>query len=435
METERALLVSSMIIIMIYMLLTAKYIYGERCLNGKKSQVTFWSLYILAEVAAGFRKGESGELLVIGIFFLSFSGLLFFYRKRKRFRGALLVLPIMGIVLSVEMIPTMLLGIVKKEVVLAANFGIAIGELIYEVIILGIIYWFLKKKLFGRKMELGVWERRILNANGVVLFLIYMIAVSIPKDLSSYENYLLFGGVVVAFMLILTSIIMTIQCYNAMQYKLKSQMNEYYLQMQLNHFRAYQETQTQTRRIRHDMKNHMIGMKDLYNRKKYEELGVYLEELSNVTGEIEKEYHIGNDMADAIINEKMLRQKEIHLSITGSMYGVSAIDPIDICTIFANALDNALEEIKQNGFKEPKITISVKREKRFVVLIFTNSCKEKKDVKELLTTSKKDGENHGFGIQNMRKAAEKYQGDLTYEIWKESDTNWLFQLEILLILS
>ena len=50
-----------------------------------------------------------------------------------------------------------------------------------------------------------------------------------------------------------------------------------------------------------------------------------------------------------------------------------------------------------------------------------------KNEEDLITTTKKDSKNHGFGLKSIRKAVEKYDGSVVFGVQQ----NW-FELKILL---
>lgn len=434
-QSDHIILGISMIIFMLLMILTARYIYGERCFLHPKSWVIFGGMYLCAEIFAVFISGELGEGLMSLFFIGFFSVMIAITRKSKKIRGLFLIFPIMGITMSIEMIPSMAFHIFVKENSTDLSNPIIIIELFYDILIVSIISLWIKRNRGLLNFELGTWERRILNTNGLLLLIIYAISTVLPKDLSHYQRYLLLGGVIISIMIIITSIIMTIESTNANIYKVKSEINEYYLQTQLNHFKTYQETQKETRRIKHDMRNHMICIKDLYERGEYGLLGDYIMDLSQMTQKIDREYHIGNDMADAILNEKLsqVKQYEIELIIEGSMTEIKGLAPIDICTLFANALDNAIEEIKRLQLIKAVLTVTVKRNNRIVLITFTNPCNKTKGIMQV-KTRKADTINHGFGMDNMRKTADKYNGNVKCSILEEENNQGLFCLEIMLIL-
>ena len=70
--------------------------------------------------------------------------------------------------------------------------------------------------------------------------------------------------------------------------------------------------------------------------------------------------------------------------------------------------------------------------KQHLFLCFTNPVQSGKARRFGERTSKKDRINHGFGLQNIRRAAEKYHGELTTHIETE-DEEANFVLELMLM--
>jgi len=283
-------------------------------------------------------------------------------------------------------------------------------------------------------MELGIWERRILNGNGLLLLIIYCISVSIPVILVPVEKYLLAGSVFICVMIIGSSIVMTMKSNQAHYFKTMTELNEHYLQAQVSYFKSYQNAQHETRRIKHDMKNHILCANDLFDQGEYEKLGEYLKGLGQLTQPADREYHIGNDIADAILNQKYAaaRQKGMDFCVEGTLAGIDVISLTDICTIFANALDNAMEAVIRAAIPEAVISVTVKREKRFFYISFANPCAET-TVKNK-RTAKNDPVNHGFGLENIGMAVEKYKGSMQVHIVEDKNGGNLFCLELMLMI-
>ena len=93
----------------------------------------------------------------------------------------------------------------------------------------------------------------------------------------------------------------------------------------------------------------------------------------------------------------------------------------DICTIFGNALDNALEAVAMIEDPEQRlIHLTVKKHKNFILIQVLNYCTNMENVADLtkgghLKTSKADHRNHGFGIKSIRITAEKYGGSVNLD--------------------
>ena len=102
----------------------------------------------------------------------------------------------------------------------------------------------------------------------------------------------------------------------------------------------------------------------------------------------------------------------------------------DICSIFGNALDNAIEHVILIPDQEKRlIHLTVSLQKGFVFIKIENYCEAEisKNEEDLITTTKKDSKNHGFGLKSIRAAVEKYDGSVVFGVQQ----NW-FELKILL---
>ena len=85
------------------------------------------------------------------------------------------------------------------------------------------------------------------------------------------------------------------------------------------------------------------------------------------------------------------------------------------------------------NLSESSIIISVKRDKKILFISFSNPCEKKSSLeKKFLRTTKEDTNNHGFGLENIRMAAEKYKGDVQFHIVEEENKQ-VFCLEIMLM--
>ena len=102
------------------------------------------------------------------------------------------------------------------------------------------------------------------------------------------------------------------------------------------------------------------------------------------------------------------------------------MDAMDICTIFGNVLDNAIECETDIAEKEKRlIHLALFSKKEFLVIRVENYFEGKLDFKEgVPVTTKKDADHHGYGIKSVRYTAEKYGGSVsirTHENWFEID--------------
>ncbi len=175
-----------------------------------------------------------------------------------------------------------------------------------------------------------------------------------------------------------------------------------------------------TRAFRHDIKNHLSVLHSLMNTGQIERAKDYLEKLENKTVALSFPYQTGNPVVDVLLGEKMelAEVKGIQTGVSVILPKTCGIDDFDLCVIFANALDNALEACIATSDIEKRITVRGERQGDYYMLEFDNTC-------VLGTTAA-----IGTGLSNIRAVAEKYHGAML----TESDGQW-FRLNVLLNLS
>ena len=143
----------------------------------------------------------------------------------------------------------------------------------------------------------------------------------------------------------------------------------------------------------------------------------YIDELERNIMIYESDFHSGNKTLDVLLNEKKLicDTKEIQFTFLGDASGLSFIDVIDLYTIFANALDNAIEAAEKQKKKKRLISIHIAKLGSITNIHIENTCREAITFKNgLPVTTKKDQSRHGIGVKSMKQLVEKYGGVIEY---------------------
>ena len=210
----------------------------------------------------------------------------------------------------------------------------------------------------------------------------------------------------------------------------KNKYQESYLMAELEYIEQYKRKQVETRAFRHDIINNLSMTQMMLEEGHIDEAKEHIGDmLGNVKG-FSPRYITGDEMLDLIVSMKAdkMEEKNIAFSSDGVIDGGLKIKPMDMCSIFANALDNAIEAASK--CPAPSVTLNIKRTNTFFIIKITNTALAKVDVEKLMSssgyTTKKDTEHHGFGLLNIRTAVEKYNGMLK----GESDDN-SFSLSIM----
>lgn len=93
---------------------------------------------------------------------------------------------------------------------------------------------------------------------------------------------------------------------------------------------------------------------------------------------------------------------------------------MDLCVIFGNALDNAIEACDRVENEERQIYVYMMYSPQELTCRISNTAK--KPEHEIIKTSKSDKLNHGFGLENIKKTVEKYNGVVNIEQDEEKFT-------------
>ena len=194
----------------------------------------------------------------------------------------------------------------------------------------------------------------------------------------------------------------------------KNQAQEAYLAAELEYIGQYKKQQVETKAFRHDIKNNLALTQMMLEKGQTDEAKAHIADMLGNVSALSPKYVTGDEMLDLIVFMKAdkMEEKNIRFTLDGVVDGGLNIKAMDMCSIFANTLDNAIEAA--SACEDPYINFSIKRTDKFFILKITNSAKSKVDIGKLMSssgyTSKEDKDHHGFGLMNIRRAVENVSG-------------------------
>ena len=180
-----------------------------------------------------------------------------------------------------------------------------------------------------------------------------------------------------------------------------------------NQLDVIMESQNRIRSLRHDMKNHILALQMLMQKKDWEEADRYLSSMQDFMSNPSEYVTTGNDTMDSLLNYKLQRANDV-LNMVEARVNIPEkliLHSFDLNVVLGNLLDNAIEAAGRT--EEKKLKIAVKLEKVILFIHIRNSCRDIADGKiQCLETTKEDAPNHGIGLGNVRRIIEKYHGDM-----------------------
>lgn len=316
-----------------------------------------------------------------------------------------------------------LLSILCCSIMLTINFMVYFihldkhNEYIYSIVIsfLSVLFFYivmmLLKLMFRKKQKtefMGQWY---------ILLVVSIMSVCLLIGLYSEMVISAYGMAYLSVILLALNLLLYTFYSNMLDryvyYKeneeLKQQMNMY--EQQLN---ANVENDRKIMAIRHDMKHHIREINALADRGSVEEIKAYTKELVYDIKQAENVYNTGNAAFDGVMNyyDSIFMQKEIQTEINAVIPETLTISTYDLNIILGNLFDNAIENVVKSDV--PKVIADIKYVGHVLYISIANTydgiIKTDNDV---IISRKTD--NHGYGLDNIRRIVKKYNGDIKIE--------------------
>lgn len=187
--------------------------------------------------------------------------------------------------------------------------------------------------------------------------------------------------------------------------------------LQLEYIKKTHALNEEIRTIRHDMKNQIIYLKQIFLERRYEEGLSYANHMIEKIDSKQKLINTGRLAFDAIVNAKLRESADKGITVC---YNITCsldnrIEDDDMVSILGNIFDNAIEACEHiHGRKE--IYMEVKKVHSYLLIMVKNTINSTvlENNPELKST-KQDKISHGIGIKNVKKIAKKYDGFITHE--------------------
>ena len=278
--------------------------------------------------------------------------------------------------------------------------------IVARFLVIGVVYLLLKN--FKYKMQIK--DSIILTAVFLIAFVISFLSAFNILNLGKASDLTLYisSGILAAIFMIIFMYSKNILYLRAQEQRDKVQIAQ--LQQQYTYYQDKLKDEERIRSIYHDMKNHLLVLESSQGTEATRQMA---QELRAQIADYENYIHTGNDFLDIIIRDKAEKAREKHIDFSAfiDFGGVDFIEPLDISTLFGNGIDNAIEASEKLPEDQRVILIKAGQVQNFVSILIENNCAD--EVHADGHTTKGDKFLHGFGISNMKKAAEKYGGTCT----------------------
>ena len=326
--------------------------------------------------------------------------------------------------------------------IVAEFIGVGICQLVYEipieaidinsehylfyVMLLCTDLWFI-----GLLTVIIIWKRKELCIRGnftqigimFVAVLIHFVAIFIyymnESVLNNMHNHMM-----QLFFQLLLYIILVFNYFNALRTRklMESQQTLKNLETEMEHNYSYytlaDEKFTEISKLRHDILNQIQTVQYILGTEKNEhEARQIMKRIEEQLAETKTVQFCQNPIINSVLTLKMntVKASGIETDIVLNDCEALPFDNYDICSLFANLFDNAIEACQKLEDGEKRlITIRSGIKNDFFVLKITNSCKNTSQLKhEKKLVSDKGSKEHGYGTKIVESITKKYNGTFT----------------------
>lgn len=246
--------------------------------------------------------------------------------------------------------------------------------------------------------------------NFILPLIVYGLLVYQPNSFHVFLGFVLF------FLLTIN-----LEYYDSGFKKTKKALQE---EMMQNQFQDLKDMYMNIRGWRHDYHNHIQVLKTDLEQGHIKEARKYLNSIEHELNQVDTFVKSGNMMTDAILNSKLsiATQKQIHIDCEAYLPENLSIEDADLCTILANALDNAIESCEKVEYPYIHIYMVLKKDQLYISIQNAATSKLILDSEKFITHKRG---NHGLGLKRVKGVVNKYDGYM--RVGQESG---IFSLEI-----
>ena len=279
-----------------------------------------------------------------------------------------------------------------------------VGTIVYYLILV-LMFFLISKHL--HMDELGEVKPFLMATIGIIsIILIYSKTVVQQEGLQNYDQNLYPVAVMLLSVSTMVIIIrMTILAENRRQ----SEIMGIKQKEQINSLKAEIETAEAFKQIAHDMKNHLIVLKNNLNSDSSAHIDTIISQIDAYRSSIQT----GNECMDSLLSAKMpiIQSSGIRLTVSMDLSPVSYLTEFDVISVFGNALDNAIEASLSVPTESRYITIRTSFYAGKFFISFVNGCSDRTDVS--MNTTKNEKNLHGIGLKSIRRTVTQYNGEVS----------------------
>lgn len=252
----------------------------------------------------------------------------------------------------------------------------------------------------------------------ILIMLIFLSGLAASLSVSTEHSnikmlYIQVFTVILVVLSLITIIVLLINSISKKHYEQTSELLEDKMRSQLKYYMMLDEKDTEMRKFRHDFRKHMMCVIFMLEEESFSDAENYIRNLTDKFNETVPLYKTGNYIADSILSDKAqeCKDKGISFKFTG-VIPEKNLNPLELCTILSNSLENAIEACVKVSESSPQIRMASDFKNNYWYVKIVNTSDSDIEIKNNnILTTKSDSLNHGFGLQNIKDVVNKHKGE------------------------
>ncbi len=193
-----------------------------------------------------------------------------------------------------------------------------------------------------------------------------------------------------------------------------------FLQMQASQYRILQKNMENTRRARHDLRQHFMALQGCIESGSLEAVADYVQSYGEKLPPDTVRTYCKNYAVNALLRyygEKAM-QEEVDMEVSVRMEEHTVIPEPEFCVLLGNLLENALDACAVSN-RPHFVRVNIRQTGSSMLSLTVDNTSSQPPVweKGKLRSSRRD--DFGMGTESARIIAERYNGDVRFE-WKDN---------------
>ncbi len=190
------------------------------------------------------------------------------------------------------------------------------------------------------------------------------------------------------------------------------------IRLMKEHLLEYEILTTAMHSEKHEFRRHLQALQSLIFLNRMDQAKQYIDGIAETYWNTDERVYIPHHELNSLVNSKLSLAKsqgiELHVNSSAD-FAALRIEPWDLCSIFGNLLDNAIEAALLDK-KQPRVELETEwYEGEFMIFIRNNGAAINKDDRQRVFEAgftSKESVGRGYGLYIVQKLVNRYGGEV-----------------------